>query len=468
MIKMSIRARITLLITFVFISVLVLLLSSEMLAIYLGMTGEIDRELRRERNFVRELFEREFSGIIEADSAEAAQIQHELEEDLDEIIGFKNQFVLLNVVVKNGTTRRFSDSRHDVEIAQIPAVFFDKSDEFFNKVLNNRRYRVNISQNPWGTLVVGLENRTFYEIAGHLENTLLVGIPVTLAIVLLGSWFLAKLVMVPVVNAAKTAKNITLSNLEQRLPDYVGKDEFGILVTTLNGMIARIEEGVNQIRQFTQDAAHELRTPLTIQRGELELLYEQNTISEDNRVAIQRTLERAISMSKIVENLMLLAQSDSKAYPLKKQKFRLDDVMREIAEDCQILADDRPISVQLDRCDKIDFSGDEQLIRRLLLNLVDNALKNTERGAISLSLIRKSGNVKIRISDTGCGIPPEKLPHIFDRFFRVDNARSGFSGSGLGLSICRWIVAAHGGSISAESKLGVGSTFTVDFPGNEF
>ena len=468
MMKMSIRARITLLITFVFISVLVLLLSSEMLAIYLGMTGEIDRELRRERNFVRELFEREFSGIIEADSAEAAQIQHELEEDLDEIIGFKNQFVLLNVVVKNGTTRRFSDSRHDVEIAQIPAVFFDKSDEFFNKVLNNRRYRVNISQNPWGTLVVGLENRTFYEIAGHLENTLLVGIPVTLAIVLLGSWFLAKLVMVPVVNAAKTAKNITLSNLEQRLPDYVGKDEFGILVTTLNGMIARIEEGVNQIRQFTQDAAHELRTPLTIQRGELELLYEQNTISEDNRVAIQRTLERAISMSKIVENLMLLAQSDSKSYPLKKQKFRLDDVMREIAEDCQILADDRPISVQLDRCDKIDFSGDEQLIRRLLLNLVDNALKNTERGAISLSLIRKSGNVKIRISDTGCGIPPEKLPHIFDRFFRVDNARSGFSGSGLGLSICRWIVAAHGGSISAESKLGVGSTFTVDFPGNEF
>lgn len=464
MMKMSIRARITLLITFVFISVLVLLLSSEMLAIYLGMTGEIDRELRRERNFVRELFEREFSGIIEADSAEAAQIRHELEEDLNEIIGFKNQFVLLNVIAKNGKSHRFSDSRHDAEIAQIPADFFGKSDDFFNKKLNNRRYRVNISQNPWGTLVIGLENRTFYEIAGHLENTLLVGIPVTLAIVLLGSWFLAKLVMVPVVNAAKTAENITLSNLEQRLPDYAGNDEFGILVTTLNGMIARIEEGVNQIRQFTQDAAHELRTPLTIQRGELELLYEQNTISDDNRVAIQRTLERAISMSKIVENLMLLAQSDSNAYPMKKQKFRLDEVMREIAEDCQILADDRPIGVQLDRCDTTEFSGDEQLIRRLLLNLADNALKNTERGAITLSLIRNSGSIQIRISDTGSGIPPEKLPHIFDRFFRVDNARSGSSGSGLGLSICRWIAAAHGGSISAESKLGVGSTFTVVFP----
>ena len=136
--------------------------------------------------------------------------------------------------------------------------------------------------------------------------------------------------MKPVVAAAETTEKITLTNLSARLPEYTGKDEFGKLVTTLNSMIARLEQGVNQVQQFTQDAAHELRTPLTTLRGELELAYQKKNLPDEVREALQKSLDRAISMSQIVDNLMLLAQSDTGHYPIQKNTFQLDELVHDL------------------------------------------------------------------------------------------------------------------------------------------
>jgi signal transduction histidine kinase len=274
--------------------------------------------------------------------------------------------------------------------------------------------------------------------------------------------------MRPVVATAEAADKMSLLNLGQRFFEYNKNDEFGILIKTLNNMIARLEAGIKRIQQFTQDAAHELRTPLTILRGELELLYQQIDLSEENQVTLQKTLDRTILLDKIVADLMLLAQSDSGQYPLNKSTFQLDQVIKETVEDVKVLGESHPIEVTLDQCDQIDFFGDEQLIRRLLLNLSDNALKYTQQGRIDFSLKSQNNEIEIKISDTGIGIPEEDLPHIFDRFYRVDKARTGSNGGcGLGLSISKWIVAAHDGEIQIESARTGGTIVTIAFSRNK-
>ncbi|HEX9975431.1 MAG TPA: HAMP domain-containing sensor histidine kinase, partial [bacterium] len=162
---------------------------------------------------------------------------------------------------------------------------------------------------------------------------------------------------------------------------------------------------------------------------------------------------------------MLLAQSDSGRYPLDKRIFQLDQVMTETAEDVKVLSENRPIEVNLIQCDQVEFFGDEQLIRRLLLNLSDNALKYTQKGRIDFSLKSQNEFVEIKISDTGIGIPAEDLPYIFDRFYRVEKTRTRESGgSGLGLSISKWIVEAHDGVIDIKSDEGKGTTITISLP----
>jgi len=176
-------------------------------------------------------------------------------------------------------------------------------------------------------------------------------------------------------------------------------------------------------------------------------------------------LDRVIALGQIVDNLMLLARSDSGEYPIHKTRFRLDLAVKEIFEDLQILAEGRPLAVHLLNHEIVEFFGDELLLRRLLLNLCDNALKYTRQGSVTLSMKKVDGQVELDLTDTGHGIPAEDLPHIFDRFYRVDKSHSSATGgSGLGLAICRWIVSAHGGNITVNSNLGQGTTVRVSLP----
>jgi len=462
--KFSIRIRLALLIGLVFLFVLVFLLSAGALTLYLRLNEELDHDLKLEKKFVIEMLERDFSDLLILNKEASGDLETNFIEDLDEIVGFKREFVIVYFGSKKSKPV-FTNSRPQNILQQFPEGILTQKEGIYNQLLDNRRYRILISKQEWGTLLVGLENRIFFKVIDELGKILVVGIPLTLLLVLIGGWFLARLVMRPVVSAARTAENITLTKLEKRLPEYTGKDEFGVLVTTLNHMIARLEEGVKQIRQFTQDAAHELRTPLTIQRGELELLFEQGKLSKKARAAVQKSLDRAISMSKIVDNLMLLAKSDTGMYPIQMRKFRLDEILQETVEDAKNLSQSKNIEICLEKCPRLEYLGDEQLIRRLLLNLSDNALKNTFKGQIKFYLKIHSDSVEIRISDTGTGIPQEDLPHVFDRFYRGDKSRNTTkSGTGLGLSISRWIINAHNGSINIESKSGKGTTVKITLP----
>jgi heavy metal sensor kinase len=461
---LSIRTRLILLITLVFLSVLIFVLAAGAVALYWGLNEEMDRMLRIEGKRVVELFEVEFQKLATATGNEQTDLRDDLLEELDKMYGYKYQFAIFAVESKGNRQLYGGGGVKNVELL-LPNSFLSLENGYYDHRINERKYRLLVSRKDWGTLILGTENRIYYEVAYEFKQILSVGAPLTLVLVLLAGWLLANLVMRPVVTVADTAEKITLSNLQLRLSEYPGKDEFGKLVETLNKMISRIEEGVMRVRQFTQDAAHELRTPLTILRGELELLYQQESLPDDTRASLQKTLDRAIAMSKIVSNLMLLAQSDAGRYPIEKKVFRLDEAMQETVDDAQILAEDRPIIIIKNSTKPVEFLGDEQLIRHLLLNLSDNALKYTQEGKIEFSLKSLRDRIEFGIEDTGIGIPEEDLPHIFDRFYRVDKARSrGEDGSGLGLAICQWIVHAHGGVINIESEVGKGTAVHISLP----
>ena len=462
--KLSIRTRLGLLIALVFFGVLGFILGSSMIALYWELNREIDKELQLENGWMIQLFETEFLGLLTPGGQQDEALAAEFYEELHEIYGYKQEFVIF--ALKTGTGRRvFSDGGLKNAQLLLPKGFWEQPEGFSNQLLAGRRYRVLISSHSWGFLVVGKENRTFFEVLDELLDILTPGIPLILILVLAGGWFLSRLAMRPVAEVAAAADKITMSQLEQRLPAYRGEDEFGQLVLTLNRMIGRIEAGVQKVRQFTQDAAHELRTPLTILRGELELLYQSPGITEEQLGALQKALDRTIMMSKIIDNLLLLAQSDSGQYPIQKTVFRLDEVLRQTVEDAEILAHNHSLEVRLERCDEVLFKGDEGLIRRLLLNLSENALKFTHSGMIQFTLAAHQELIELTVRDSGIGIPAEDLKHIFDRFYRVNKARTrAEGGSGLGLAICRWIVAAHGGSLHIDSEVGRGTMVRVELP----
>lgn len=465
--KYSIRTRLTSLITLIYLSVFFFLLVAGALALYLGLKEEIDKKLQLERDQMIALFEADFTGLLSVTGATRDSLADDFLDDLKEMYGYKDQFVIFSVKTETGRHTYSDGGIKNVQLL-LPEGFLSKAEGFYNQRLGGKFYRAVITKPNWGTLVVGMENQTFFEVADEFAEILLLGVPLTFILVLLGGRFLAGIAMRPVVASAEATEKITMTNLSERLPEYTGKDEFGKLVSTLNRMIARLEEGINRVQQFTQDAAHELRTPLTTLRGELELAYQKSDLSDDLRASIQKSLDKAILMSRIVENLMLLAQSDTGNYPIQKNTFRFDELVKDAVDDMMSLVDSRPIRIRLKHCDEILLSADKQLIHRLVLNLCDNAVRFTRTGKIEVALSSDEKNVEFVIVDTGIGIPRENLPHIFDRFYRVDKARSRArnGGSGLGLSICKWIVDAHDGKIFVDSEVSKGTSVTVSLPLN--
>ncbi len=462
--KYAIRTQLTFLIAFVFLALIFFFMITGAIALYFGLNETIDQQLAIESKRMTELFESEYCDLLVETGDNRKLLRDEFVEDLNEMCQYKHQFVLFSLTTNNGRRVYSGGELKNIQLL-LSKVLFTLQDGCYNQRFNGRFYRVYINRKGWGRLILGMENETFFEVVDEFKEIFLIGIPIILVLIYLGGKFLARRAMRPVVATAETADKMSLTNLEQRFFEYNKNDEFGILTKTLNNMLARLETGIRRIQQFTQDAAHELRTPLTILRGELELLYQQSDLSEEYQSALQKALDRTIILNKIVDDLMLLAQSDSGQYPLHKTSFCLDQVIKETLEDVKILGESYPIEVVLSQCDEIEFWGDEQLIRRLFLNLADNALKYTQQGRIDFSLKSQNNEIEIKISDTGIGIPEEDLPHIFDRFYRVDKARTtAKGGSGLGLSISKWIVEAHDGQIQIESTLSTGTVITITFP----
>lgn len=460
---LTIRARLTIWYALSFLLVLLLVLGALAAELYQQLRDEAQRALGVEETWITALFETDFQPLLSLNNGKTDSLFAELPEDLEERYGLKSQFACLRIE-REGEAQFFSGGLRNI-CALLPADLLARQAGSYDVQIGGHRYRVRVFHRHWGSVAVGAENDTIFRVAFEVSKLLAWVLPLALLLTVVGGWLLAKLAMRPVMAAAQAAESITVANLKERLQPYTGKDEFGALIATLNRMIARVEQGVKRLQQFTQDAAHELRTPIAILRGDLELACQNLRGKEDPGAFLQRMLDRVISVGRIVDNLLLLARSDSGEYPVRKTRFRLDLAVREVFEDVQVLTEGSAVTVHLQPCPVVEIHGDELLIRRMLMNLCDNAVKYTPQGKIELALHHTPAAAVFTIRDTGEGISPQDLPHVFDRFYRVDKSRSSATGgSGLGLAICRWIAVAHDGEIKLESAVGKGTTVQVILP----
>ncbi|MFI5251061.1 MAG: sensor histidine kinase [Bacteroidota bacterium] len=290
--------------------------------------------------------------------------------------------------------------------------------------------------------------------------------PIVVFISIGGGIYLANKSLLKVNRVIEAAKLLTADRLDDRLPEQEVPDEIGRLISTFNEMIARLDFSFKQMKQFSADASHELRTPLAVIRAQLEQALDDKASLSEVREIAANCLDEIMHMSILVDHLLLLAKADAHQEVVLKNPVQLGSLIRDLFDESVMLASPRSINVVLRQVEDVVILGDTQRLRQMILNLIDNAIKyNHVRGEIALSLMRDDRMAKILVSDTGIGIPATELPRIFDRFYRVDKARSkSYGGVGLGLSIVKWTVEAHGGRISVASELGKGTTFTIFMP----
>ncbi|HVM60619.1 MAG TPA: ATP-binding protein [Verrucomicrobiae bacterium] len=309
---------------------------------------------------------------------------------------------------------------------------------------------------PLGPVEIMLD-RLFLQLA--------LGLPITLLVVIGGGYLLVGRALAPVDQIASKAEQITQHNLSERLPVARTADELEHLSLSLNRMIARLEDAFLNSKRFVADASHELRTPLTAMRAELESVASDSRLTPELRETFGSMLEEVDRLTRIVEQLVTLSRLDAGEAQVEWVEFDLGDLAVTTAEQMSLLAEDKGIKVTSDVKQHVIVEGDRARLKQVVVNLLDNAIKYTpEKGAVHLRVARDNGHAVLEVFDNGIGIPDEALPHVFDRFYRVDKARTRDpGGAGLGLSIVKSICTAHGATVTAHSYRG-GSSFRVTMP----
>lgn len=348
-----------------------------------------------------------------------------------------------------------------------PSAFGSASEVWRDRMINDHHLRVLskpliINGDVRGYIQTATSLATVDAAIDRLMRIMLIGGTVTLLASLLLGDYLTRQALMPVDTIAQTAQQIAAADdLSRRIPYNGPPDELGQLTHTFNKTLERLEQLFNVQRRFVADVSHEMRTPLTTIRGNVDLMRRFGYDEE----AVDAIDDEARRMSRLVDDLLLLAKADAGRLPLDKSVVSVEALVQEVYNQARVLSNGQ-ITVTLGQIEQAHVLADADRIKQLLLNLVSNALKYTpEGGTLTLAARREDDNVHIDVQDTGIGIPEADLPHIFDRFYRVDKARSrAQGGTGLGLSIAKWIADVHGGCLSVASTPGTGSTFTLTLP----
>jgi two-component system OmpR family sensor kinase len=323
---------------------------------------------------------------------------------------------------------------------------------------------------PIAAIVSGVPTSELGQHLQRLISTLLLVSPLIILVSTAIAYVLADRTMQPVDNIVDEVKAITDGrSLHKRLATPTTKDELTRLITTVNAMLTRLESSFRALRRFTADASHELKTPLTVLRSGIERAITHPQTRPEVLEVLDETLVEVKRMTELVDSLLTLARADEGRAPLHLEEVDLRDLMGEIAETAGILGEQTSVSVSVAMPNRRRLlSVDRNRVRQLMMNLLTNAIKYTPAGGnVMIDAAIRGDDVVFTVSDTGIGIAPGERPHVFDRFWRADPARSRSgqrSGAGLGLAICKWIAEAHGGSIQVNSRPGKGTTMTVMLP----
>lgn len=462
----SVRTRITILATSVTLGICALVCAAVYVGLYMSLHREVDSFLEGEV--------REFQAILQhEEDDDLKEIEREIRAELGGRPGADLTFRLLD---KQGRMLITSDSKDSFpnpwptgQSASATKMWF----EFFRVDDSSLRFcNQHVTIDRHGDVIV----QAVYRL-DRVERSLALCRWVCVSAVLLAailSYFGGRVVarnsMRPVAAITHSARNVTAKQLSLRVPRSGANDEIDELAVTLNDMLERIDAGVQRIQQFTADAAHELRTPLTALRGTAEFALSQPRSVEQLSAVIERSLDYYRVLTRITDDLLLLARLDAGQEPLQTEPCAVDTIVDEVVDLYRPLAADHGIELRIEPTPTITISIDPGKIRRVISNLVDNAIKYMGGpGSVTIGLSESNGATTIRIADTGSGIPPNDLPHVFERFYRVDRARTASPGDaprsiGLGLAICRSIVQAHGGRLTMESIPWVGTIVSIVLP----
>ncbi len=292
------------------------------------------------------------------------------------------------------------------------------------------------------------------------------GIPLLVALAGLGGYLLARRVLRPLQVMAAHAKAIRADQLSERLPIANPDDELGQLAAVFNATFAGLEKSFQELRRFTADASHELRTPLTAIKSVGEVALGTGATKEECRAAIASMLEETDRLARLLDTLLNLSRADAGQVKLNQEAVDLGELSGEVTQVLGVLAEEKSQDLQVQKAPNVFIEADRVVLRQALINILDNAIKYSPEGAsIRLRVARENGHAIAEISDNGPGIAPEHAARIYDRFYRVDKARSrADGGAGLGLSIAKWAVEVHGGHIELQAREGGGSCFRIVMP----
>jgi heavy metal sensor kinase len=437
-------------------------------AVYLGLARYLERTLR--------------ASLSEEARAVTEEIRERVtEKRLPTIVNYLNEkfapqldnrFIRLKRA--DGQTLYISQPSPDgmIDPALVPSLPRQSDQEYGSEAFlpNGKRVLIQVAPvtTPDGKFVVEVGS-LYQPIEAALKGlslTFALGLPVMVAVAIGGGYFLMRRALSQVDEITIQAEHISSRNLSERLPVLETGDELERLTLALNRMMGRLEDAFQHINRFSADVSHELRTPLTILRGELEAAVQHERLTPEFMDLIGSALEETERLRTIVDQLLAISRLDAGDVHMQMVQLDLGQLATSTTEQMRLLADEKSITFGFDSGAGVEVEGDPSRLKQLVVNLLDNAIRYTgEGGRISVSTVRQGSWAILAVADNGAGIPPEALPHVFERFYRADKARTRYSGgSGLGLSIVKAICTAHRGDIEISSTEGIGTRVTVRLP----